>query len=168
MKSSIKERSLPTPLLPMIFKRNIRGIGLTYSNVNQQLKDHPRFTNINVVNGRVTETPRLPDHEEILRAIQDLPDNNPQFILVAQEYHLTGELHYHCYIQWLEPHDDVTQEYFDLWGMHPNIQQIRDQQDWINYCKKDDMAPLEWVKHLFDSTDDEGYSSPGLFPEREE
>lgn len=140
------------------FKRNIKGLGLTYSNVNQQLKNHPAFTR-RVVISEEDEASVLPTREQICQALLNLPGNNPQHVVVAQELHQDGNIHFHCYLQWLEPHSNVDANYFNLWGMHPNVQQIKQQEDWLNYIQKEDVTPFVWVPITYLTSDDEGYTS---------
>lgn len=145
----------------MSFKRNTKGIGLTYSNIEQQFKNH--------LNGELTCSRGedctcgefVPDKAWLAQELLQLPGNDPHHIIVAEEKHQDGARHFHVYIQWLAPAADVRADYFDIRGMHPNIQQIKNQSDWVNYIQKEDVQPFVWVPILFlDDSDDEGYDSP--------
>lgn len=130
------------------FKRNIKGIGLTYSNIEQQIQ-------------RRTETGDqltwVPTKSWLCQQILNLPGNDPHHIIVAEEKHKDGSTHFHCYVQWLAPHSNVDHRYFDIEGMHPNIQQIQDQGLWVGYIQKQDVNPFIWVPIIFmDDSDDEG------------
>jgi len=143
------------------FKRNTRGIGLTYSNVEQQLKNNNAFYR------RVEQNESqlafvLPTKQQIAHALLNLKDNDPQHIIVCQETHQDGACHFHVYIQWLAPHSNVDERYFDIYGMHPNIIQVRNQEDWVAYIQKQDTVPFTWVPIFFlGDSDDEGYSQSG-------
>lgn len=139
-------------------KRNIKGVGLTYSNVEQQLKNHPLF------NRQVTRDDGnlafvLPTKQQICGALLQLEGNDPHHIVVAQETHKEGAAHFHVYIQWLAPHSNVEPTYFDLWGMHPRVDQIINQDNWIKYIQKEDPVPFIWVPIYFLADDDEGYTT---------
>lgn len=137
-------------------KRDIKGVGLTYSNLEQQLKDNPIFQRRVLANDPRT-TFVLPTREQLCLELLRLHGNDPHHIVVAQEHHQDGTLHFHVYIQWLTPHSNVDTSYFDVWGMHPNIQQIRHQDDWVKYIQKEDASPFIWVPIIFiTDSDDEG------------
>lgn len=138
------------------FKRNTRGIGLTYSNVEQQLKNNNNFyRRVEAEEGRLAFI--LPTKQQMAHALLNLPENDPQHIIVCQETHQDGACHFHIYIQWLVPHANVDTKYFDIFGMHPNIIQMKHQEDWIAYIQKQDTQPFIWVPIYFlGDSDDEG------------
>jgi hypothetical protein len=144
----------PRNALPI--KRNIKGVGLTYSNLEQQLKDNPLFQR------RVTANDErlafvLPTKEQLCLELLRLPENDPHHIIVSCEAHQDGARHFHVYIQWLAPHSNVDTRYFDVWGMHPNIVQVINQDNWVKYIQKEDASPFIWVPIIFiTDSDDEG------------
>lgn len=56
--------------------------------------------------------------------------------LVALEHHLDGGIHYHCWCRYNKKLRIRNARFFDLDGVHPNIQPTRDVDSWIQYCKK--------------------------------
>lgn len=65
-------------------------------------------------------------------------------VLVAQELHADGGVHFHCYVGFRShPRSHITCErFFDWQGNHPNFQGVRNVKDWLKYCTKEDLAPL--------------------------
>jgi len=124
----------------------LNHIGLTYSNVDQQAErlgiqplDHGTFKD------------RLRTH------LFNIQTRRPTHILVAQEHHQDGSFHYHCYVHWLSGGRRVNADFFDLDGLHPSIEQLRNPHAWRQYIAKDD-DPLEWIE-VIDLESDHGYSS---------
>lgn len=83
----------------------------------------------------------------------------PAKIRIAEEKHQDGSFHYHCYVQYVGLVVEVGPCHFDIDGIHPNIQQLRNPHAWNQYIQKDD-DPLEWVVTIVLDTDDEGYDTP--------
>jgi len=132
-----------------MFKLNSKGIGLTYSNVAQQLERREEGED-----GPVSYYDSMKRFFLLkLRAL----DPEPIRVIVSEENHQDGSKHYHCFCQWLGE-SRVDHTFFDFCGMHPNIQQLtKHRQAWINYIKKEDFTPEEWVKVIdLDSDYDEG------------
>lgn len=69
---------------------------------------------------------------------------SPSYILVAQEAHQDGGLHLHCLLQFSKKKDILNTRAFDYLTFHPNIQLIRDSDDWKKYCIKEDKTPYEF------------------------
>lgn len=144
-------------------RRNIRGVGLTYSNIQQQLQGNPIFQRRVQLQDDEDWAFVPPTRHQLALQLLQLPDNDPQHIIVAQEHHQDGALHFHVYIQWLVPHANVGTDYFDIWGMHPNIVQVINQDNWVRYIQKEDAAPFIWVPIFFlDASDDSGNDSEGF------
>jgi len=140
----------------LTFQRNIRGIGLTYSQVDQQLARNPNLPSF--MNGTITKA-------QLCHALLQLPGNDPHHIIVAEEDHKDGNKHFHCYLQWLVPHPPVGPLYFDVFGMHPRVDQIENQDWWVGYIQKKDVEPYRWVPIIYiGDSDDEGYDSPPPSP----
>lgn len=68
---------------------------------------------------------------------------SPSYVLVGQEKHQDGGLHLHCMLQFKKKKDILNVRAFDYMEYHPNIQLIRDSDDWRNYCMKEDKTPKE-------------------------
>lgn len=127
---------------PLGVNCNSKGLGLTYSNPQQQ--------------GASCESMKT-DLFWFLKTV----DPKPVQVWVAQEAHKDGSPHYHAYIRWLGEHH-VDHRHFDWNGVHPNIQFINNVRAWQTYMKKEDKEVYEWVAILtLDSDDDDlGYLTP--------
>lgn len=86
-------------------------------------------------------------------------DPQPAKMRIAEEKHQDGAFHYHMYLQWVGRVVEVDHKFFDIDGLHPNIQQLRNPHAWNQYIQKDD-DPLEWVVTIYLDSDDEGYLTP--------
>lgn len=133
---------------PLAVPLNSKGLGLTYSNVAQQLQ-------VRDADGIPTNWPSMKGH--LLYFLRTL-EPTPVRIRVAEEQHQDGAFHYHVFIQWLGNHR-VDHRHFDWRGVHPNIQFLRNPRAWNRYIEKDD-DPLEWVLTIALDSDDEGYLTP--------
>lgn len=69
---------------------------------------------------------------------------NVDRVLVAQENHSNGGIHYHCYVAFSSSCRVNIRDprFFDLDEEHPNFQGCRNIKDWIKYCTKEDPEPL--------------------------
>lgn len=122
---------LPQEPLTALFRRNMRGIGLTYSNVAQQL-------------GKEDWDEDCPTKIDVGHALLEL-QGEIDYMQVAEELHKDGSVHYHVLIQWLTPHSPVAANFFDVLGLHPNIQQLKDINAWQKYINKEDSFPFVFV-----------------------
>lgn len=135
---------------PLAIPMNSKGLGLTYSNVAQQLAHREQGEDGPLVQyGSVKEGLQL-----FLINLEPKPVN----VRIAEEKHQDGAYHYHVYISWLGNHRCDT-HFFDWRGVHPNIQILRNPFAWNKYIEKDD-DPLEWVMIINLDSDDEGYITP--------
>lgn len=132
------------------FVCNGKGIGLTYSNVAQQLEREATTNGLVTVNST---------REALLFHLRML-EPHPVKVMVSQETHQDGSHHYHAMCQWLGAPVRVGPRHFDWNGIHPNIQQLNRPQAWDNYLRKEDEEPLEWVLTIALDDDDLGYLTP--------
>jgi len=123
-----KQLQHPQPQAPRkVFLRTSGGIGLTYSNMEKQL------------GRRITK-------DELFQFLVR-PSFPPTHVVIGEEEHKDGAQHFHCYLQWIGSNPPFTTSRFDYNGhVHPNIQVIRNQEDWLQYIVKEDPSPLEWVR----------------------
>lgn len=63
-------------------------------------------------------------------------------LLVGQEEHEDGGIHFHVYIRFSKKPDIRSSDFFDVAEQHPNIQGCRSVKDWVKYCTKEDKEPL--------------------------
>lgn len=131
------------------FKLNGRGIGLTYSNVAQQLLRRTYHGELDVDSMRGA----LLNHLRYL-------EPHPVKVMVSMEHHRDGSVHFHAMCQWLGREVEVDHRHFDYEGCHPNIQQLRNPHAWDRYLRKEDQEPLEWVLTIALDDDDLGYITP--------
>lgn len=136
---------------PLAVPLNSKGLGLTYSNVAQQLRYQESYN----PPGRPSSWSSMKD---ALLAFLVSSDPKPVQVRIAEEKHQDGSYHYHVYIAWLGNHR-VDHRHFDWRGVHPNIQFLRNPRAWNRYIEKDD-TPLEWVLTILLDSDDEGYLTP--------
>lgn len=66
-------------------------------------------------------------------------------VLVAMERHEDGGIHYHACVGFSRKYDCRDERFFDVLGVHPNIQTTRNLKDWLAYCTKDG----DFVNHGF-------------------
>lgn len=60
-----------------------------------------------------------------------------RYVLVAQERHSDGGVHFHVYCEFDRPFRTVDQRALDINGKHPNIQNPRNKKHVLAYVKKD-------------------------------
>jgi len=142
--------SEPNHFVPLPFVLNHEGIGLTYSNVAQQLLTRSDD------GGTIAWSSMKDRFGYFLRTL----DPPPIAVMVSEETHQDGSFHYHALVRWLGPEQRVDHRFFDYMGIHPNIQQLNDMFAWKTYIEKQDQDPYKWVLTInLDESDDEGYSS---------
>lgn len=66
--------------------------------------------------------------------------------IVAQETHLSGTLHLHCFISLYKRCDIKNSDWLDLPLHHGNYQVARDPKNWAEYCLKDDREALRNIE----------------------
>lgn len=64
-------------------------------------------------------------------------DNWVERLLVAEEQHQDGGIHFHVYIKLRNKINTTTERLFDIQNHHPNIQGVRSCKAVLDYCKKD-------------------------------
>jgi len=127
-------------------------LGLTYSNVDQQA------TNLQLPPLDHTDSGDTLGGNSFRAEIFDLLHNiNPRLpskIHIARERHADGGIHYHVYVEWFGVHTTVDSRAFDIRGIHPSIEQLRNPYAWQQYISKEE-HPFEWVQ-VIDLDDDSG------------
>lgn len=68
-------------------------------------------------------------------------------VLVSQESHEDGGIHYHAYIQFNRKLNTRDPRLFDFEGNHPNIGAVRSIPRTIKYCLKEDEDPMSNFDH---------------------
>lgn len=128
----------------------LSGLLLTYSNINQQLSRQ-------VPGGGTMHFESIKEHLGIF-----LKDSNPTpcEVMVAEEHHRDGSLHYHCWINYPPSDRRVDSRHWDFEGIHPNIQVVRKEYALKKYIQKEDRDPWRWVLFIDLTLNDEGYLSP--------
>lgn len=112
----------------MSFQFNSKTICLTYSNVSKQANQ----------GNRSQEHLLLPDATSITQFIRDKHQREGiQYLCVSTERHKDGERHYHCAIKLKQPLRTRNQRFWDIFGLHPNVQSARQFTAWVKYVKKD-------------------------------
>nr|UBJ26197.1 replication-associated protein [Red panda feces-associated genomovirus] len=87
---------------------------------------------------------RIEDKQELVTFLQGR--GQPNKILVAQEFHEDGGIHYHAIVSWETRRDIRDVRYFDLRGVHPNMQVTRKIKDVLRYVTKDgDFTNIGWT-----------------------
>jgi hypothetical protein len=61
----------------------------------------------------------------------------PEICIVAHEPHKAGGFHFHVFCEWPERKNVRNPRYFDLLGLHPNVQTCRNKKNTILYIIKD-------------------------------
>nr|QTE03540.1 MAG: replication-associated protein [Phoenicopteridae CRESS-DNA-virus sp.] len=61
----------------------------------------------------------------------------PCYTLVARELHESGAQHFHALLFFSGGIRTRKSRFFDVDGVHPNVQSCRDPKAWYQYCKKD-------------------------------
>ncbi|QCX35057.1 replication-associated protein [Blackfly DNA virus 19] len=69
---------------------------------------------------------------------------DPAFLIVSQETHKDGGLHFHCLFTGTRKLEIKNPRYFDFRGAHPNTQGTRNKRAWLEYLKKEDGQPLQF------------------------
>lgn len=69
----------------------------------------------------------------------------PIEVMVAEEHHQDGSLHYHAFVEWAPNQGTVGHNHFDFMGVHPNIQVVRRKFAVSNYIQKEDTHPYHFV-----------------------
>ena len=82
--------------------------------------------------------------EAIRRALhEDHPSVvKPQAYFIAEELYDSGEPHFHCLLRFEKRKEIRNQRYFDVGGVHPNIQALRNLPAALDYLTKEDSRPL--------------------------
>lgn len=62
---------------------------------------------------------------------------NAEKVVVGQEHHEDGGIHYHACVQFARKYDCRNERFFDFMDCHPNVQATRVVSDWVAYCIKD-------------------------------
>jgi len=117
-----------------MFQFNSKTVCLTYSNVGQQQQQHlPDSRGESLLppspflsNATLLSAIRLRDH-----------GGRIQFICVARESHKDGSIHYHVGYELSKPLRTRDERFWDLDGVHPNVQPARQFRAWIKYIRKD-------------------------------
>lgn len=81
----------------------------------------------------------------------------PTEVMVSEELHENGERHYHCLVQWAMTKKKVNHDFFNFWGVHPNIQVVRNYWAVKEYITKEDKDPYHRVMYIDLDSEDEGY-----------
>lgn len=77
------------------------------------------------------------------RILQHLPP--VKWCVIAQEHHADGELHIHAAIMLEKNYQPrVWDKFDDCTGQHGNYQAMKSPKGSIDYCHKEDPAPLEY------------------------
>jgi len=84
-------------------------------------------------------------------------DPQPVEVMVSEEHHQDGSLHYHALVQWAMQKKKVGPRYFDYQGVHPNIQVVRNYNAVRTYIQKEDKSAYHWVNFIDLDSDDEGF-----------
>lgn len=113
----------------------LKSLLLTYSNPAQQGLEE--LASIKV---------ELGDH------LRDL-EPGPIEVMVAEEHHEDGSLHYHAFVEWAPNERKVDQHFFDFKGVHPNIQVVKKKFAVANYIQKEDREPYHFVWIIDDYID---------------
>jgi hypothetical protein len=61
----------------------------------------------------------------------------PCYALIAREKHESGAQHFHALLHFNNGIRTRKCRFFDIGGVHPNVQACRDPKAWYEYCKKD-------------------------------
>lgn len=70
----------------------------------------------------------------------------PTKIIVAQELHQDGGVHYHAVLYWPTKRDIRDVRYFDFMGHHPNLAIVQDRKAVLRYVTKDgDFTNVGWA-----------------------
>lgn len=122
----------------MPFRLNARKVFLTYA----QAEPVTKLALFNWLKGR------------------SVSNRTPVKVLVAQEQHADGGLHFHCFVEFDGPINTRNAREFDYEGKHPNVQSGRIGH--VGYCCKEDREPLShpvgWhTMHLKKAKIDEAY-----------
>jgi len=187
MKSSIKERSLPTPQhskmnsqsdaqpIPVIdlteddeptyVIENVHSLLLTYPQVKKQMNDNGIEVKDDgkveyIVDNQLCQVDSIRDF--FLVQLLQCP-KQPCHVVIGLETHEDGNPHVHCFVQWLH-RQSFPNNFFDFGGIHPNIQPINNPLGAKRYVMKEDRSPLKWVMTLTLDDDDEGFFAPAAPP----
>lgn len=138
----MKERKLTGA---KVFDCTYSGLGLTYSNWDQQVRN---MTPSNAIeyNKWLIDHPAESMKERILKLLAwKLVDFRVGQIMVAEEHHKDDAVHFHCYVNFIvQDGKFIRSDDLDIFGIHPNIEQLRKKDAWINYIKKEDKDLVEY------------------------
>jgi len=143
---------------------NVHSILLTYPRVEEQLaragvetRDDGMITWWNPADNHLCQVDSI--KKFFLNHLLSLP-KQPDFLVVAQEFHQDGSKHIHCFVQWIGKQSFPT-TYFDWHTVHPNILHCNKPRAALTYCKKQDLIPLRHVRVINLDEDEEGeFSQP--------
>lgn len=88
--------------------------------------------------------------DKVMEALLSL-SQTPDKVIVAEEHHQDGSIHYHCYLQRDSKFSTRNERYFDIVGHHPNIKKeyingegkrYSVDEGWIEYLLKEDTTPV--------------------------
>lgn len=144
-----------------MFSLDGRGLLITYSNMKQQLaKSYPDVQlEDKLVKMTIDDVPNTwaSAKELVLEQLRTLLPRMTK-ALIVQERHQDGSLHVHAYVQGFQTIIQPNQ--LDFFGMHPNIEQVKEPWRVKQYLKKDDKDPLKYVMVISLDSDDDGYLTP--------
>lgn len=78
------------------------------------------------------------DYDTLYTAITANLGQIPDYALFGRELHpTTGAQHYHVLVYFGRGIRTRNQRWFDVGGVHPNVQSVREPRAWHDYCQKD-------------------------------
>jgi len=80
----------------------------------------------------------IEDNKQIYdKMILKIHPNTVEDYVIGEEQHQDGNKHFHCYFRFSSRLHTKNVNYFDIEGIHPNIQRPRNKSKVIKYCIKD-------------------------------
>jgi len=135
------------------FNMTYIGLGVTYSNWDQQVRNLPP-TKLAEYQAWVAQDAETPIKHRLMNYLVDkLMEKRVGQVMVAQENHEDGSIHFHAYVNFIiQDGKYIRQDYLDLFGIHPNIEQLENKHAWVAYINKQDKDLVQFFEVL-DLTD---------------